>query len=71
MQKGNMVIWGGLTNSWGKKEEKRKEVKERYSHLNEDFQRTAGRYKKAFLSDQWKEIEENNRMKDERSIQES
>ena len=36
--------------------------KERYKHLNAEFQRTARRDKKAFLSDQCKEIEENNRM---------
>ena len=47
--------------------EKRREVKgkgekERYAHLNAEFQRTAKRDKKAFLSDQCKEIEENNRM---------
>ena len=36
--------------------------KERCTHLNEEFQRIARRDKKAFLSDQWKEIEENNRM---------
>ena len=36
--------------------------KERYTHLNAEFQRIAGRDKKAFLSDQCKEIEENNRM---------
>ena len=46
---------------------KRREVKsegenERCKHLNEEFQRTARRDKKAFLSDQCKEIEENNRM---------
>ena len=35
---------------------------ERYKHLNAEFQRIARRDKKAFLSDQWKEIEENNRM---------
>ena len=35
--------------------------KERYTHLNAEFQRTARRDKKAFLSDQCKEIEENNR----------
>ena len=35
---------------------------ERYTHLNAEFQRTASREKKAFLSDQCKEIEENNRM---------
>ena len=47
--------------------EKRKEVKgngekERYTHLNEEFQRIARRDKKAFLSDQCKEMEKNNRM---------
>ena len=36
--------------------------KERYKHLNAEFQRIARRFKKAFLSDQCKEIEENNRM---------
>ena len=47
--------------------EKRREAKgkgeeERYTHLNAEFQRIARRGKKAFLSDQCKEIEENNRM---------
>ena len=41
---------------------KGKGEKERYTHLNAEFQRIARRYKKAFLSDQCKEIEENNRM---------
>ena len=36
--------------------------KERYTHLNAGFQRIARRYKKAFLSDQCKQIEENNKM---------
>ena len=45
-----------------RKEAKSKGEKERYSHLNAEFQRTARRDKKAFLSDQCKEIEENNRM---------
>ena len=44
------------------REAKRKGEKERYSHLNVEFQRMARRDKKAFLSDQCKEIEENNRM---------
>ena len=43
-------------------EAKNKGEKERYSHLNAEFQRIARRDKKAFLSDQCKEIEENNRM---------
>ena len=45
-----------------KREVKGKEEKERYTHLNAEFQRMASRDKKAFLSDQCKEIEENNRM---------
>ena len=45
-----------------RKEVKSKEEKERYKHLNAEFQRIARRDKKAFFSDQWKEIEENNRM---------
>ena len=43
-------------------EAKGKGEKERYTHLNAEFQRIAGKDKKAFLSDQCKEIEENNRM---------
>ena len=42
-----------------RREEKSKGEKERYGHLNAEFQRIARRDKKAFLSDQWKEIEEN------------
>ena len=45
-----------------RKEAKSKGEKERYSHLNAEFQRIARRDKKAFLSDQCKETEENNRM---------
>ena len=45
-----------------KREAKSKEEKERYKHLNVEFQRIARRDKKAFLSDQCKEIEENNRL---------
>ena len=45
-----------------KRKAKSKGEKERYTYLNADFQRIARRDKKAFLSDQWKEIEENNRM---------
>ena len=45
-----------------RKEVKGKGEKERYTHLNAEFQRIARRDKKAFLSDQCKEIEENNRM---------
>ena len=45
-----------------RKDAKSKGEKERYSHLNAEFQRIAGRDKKSFLNDQCKEIEENNRM---------
>ena len=45
-----------------RREEKCRGEKERYKHLNADFQRIAKRDKKAFLSNQCKEIEENNRM---------
>ena len=58
MQKGKMVVWGGLTNSW---------EKERYTHLNAEFQ-IARRDKKPFLRDQYKEIGENNRMAKTRDL---
>ena len=45
-----------------RREVKSKGEKERYTHLNADFQRIVQIAKKAFLSDQWKEMEENNRM---------
>ena len=45
-----------------RREAKSKGEKERYKHLNEEFQRIAGKDKKAFLRDQGKKIEENNRM---------
>ena len=51
-----------------RREAKSKEEKERYTHLNAVFQRIARRDKKAFLSDQCKEIEENNRMGKTRDI---
>ena len=57
-----MAVWGGLTNSCEKNRSKSKGEKERYKHLNAEFQRIARRDKKAFLSDQCKEIEKNNRM---------
>ena len=47
---------------WKEEKLKAKEKRERYTHLNGEFQRTARRGKKAFLSDQCKEIDENNRM---------
>ena len=62
MQKSKMAVWGGLTNSCEKKRSKKPRKKERYKHLNAEFKRIARRDKKAFLSDQWTEIEVNNRM---------
>ena len=62
MQTGKMFVWGGLTNSCEKKRSEGKGEKERYTHLNAEFQRIARRDKKAFLSDRRKEIEENSRM---------
>ena len=52
----------GLQIAVKRREEKSKGEKERYTHLNAEFQRIARREKKAFLSNQYKEIEENNRM---------
>ena len=57
-----MAVRGGLTNSCENRKAKSKGAKERYKHLNADFERIAGRDKKAFLSNQWEEIEENNKM---------
>ena len=51
-----------------RREVKSKGVKERYTHLNPEFQRIATRDKKAFFSDQCKEIEENNRMGKTRNL---
>ena len=51
-----------------RREVKNKGEKERYTHLNAEFQRIARRDKKAFLSDQCKEIEENNRMEKTRDL---
>ena len=62
MQKSKMAVWGGTYKQlW--REVKGKGEKARYTHLNAEFQRIARRdNKKAFLSNQCKEIEENNRM---------
>ena len=54
-----------IAGKW--RETKGKGEKERYTHLNAEFQRIAGRDKKAFFSDQCKEIEENNRMRKTRN----
>ena len=57
-----MAVWGGLTNSCEKKRGQKNGEEERYKHLNAEFQRIARRDKKAYLSNQCKEIEENKRM---------
>ena len=51
-----------------RREVKSKGEKERYKHLNAEFQRIARRDKKAFFSNQCKEIEENNRMENTRDL---
>ena len=62
-----MAVWGGLTHSCEKKRSE-KQRRKRYKHLNAEFQRIARRDKKAFLSDQCREIEENNRMEKTRDL---
>ena len=61
MQKGKMTIHS-LQIAVNRTETKGKREKKRYTYLNADFQRISRRDKKAFLGDQCKEIEENNRM---------
>ena len=68
MQKDKMVVGGGLQIAEKRREVKGKGEKERYTHLHADFQRIARRDKKAFLSNQCKEIEENNRMGETRDL---
>ena len=62
MQKSKMALWGGLEIAVKRREVKSKGEKERYMHLNAEFERIARRDKKASFSDQCKETEENNRM---------
>ena len=62
MQKSKMAVWEALQIAVKRREAKSKGEKERYKYLNVEFQRIARRDKKAFLSNQCKEIEENNRM---------
>ena len=68
MQKSKMAVWAGLTNSCEKKRRKSKGEKERYNQLNAEFQRIARRDNEAFLSDQCKETEENNKMGKDRDL---
>ena len=62
MQKAKWLSEGALQIAVKTREAKTKGEKERYTHLNAEFQRIARKDEKAFLSDQCKEIEENNRM---------
>ena len=62
MQKAKWLFEEALQIAVKRREMKSKGEKERYKHLNSEFQRIARRDKKAFLSDQCKEREENNRM---------
>ena len=68
MQKAKCLSEEALQIAEKRREAKRKEEKERYTHLNAEFQRIARRDKKVFLSDQCKEIEENNRMRKTRDL---
>ena len=61
-KKANWLLEEALQKAEKRREAKSKGEKERDTHLNEEFKRIARRDKKAFLSDQCKEIEENNRM---------
>ena len=62
MQKAKWLSGKALQRAVKRREVKGKGKKQRYAHLNAEFQRIARRDKKAFLGDQCKEIEENNRM---------
>jgi len=68
MQKPKWLSGEALQIAVKRREVKGKGEKERYTHLNAQFQRLARRDKKAFLSDQWKEIEGNNRMGNTRDL---
>ena len=66
-----MAIWGGLTNSCEKKGSEKQRRKERYKHLNAEFQRIARRDKKDFLCKQCKATEETTEWERQRSLQEN
>ena len=57
-----MVVWEGFVNNYEKKENQKAKEKRKDTNLNAEFPRIARRDKKAFLSDQCKETEKNNRM---------
>ena len=68
MQKAKWLSGEALQIAVKRREVKSKGEEERYKHLNAEFQRIARRDKKAFFSDQCKEIEENNRMGKSRDL---
>ena len=68
MQKAKWLSEEALKIAEKRKDVKGKGEKERYTYLNEEFQRIARKDKKAFLSDQCKEIEENNKMGKSRDL---
>ena len=68
MQKGKWLSEEALQIAEKRREAKGKGEKERYTHLNAEFQRIARRDEKVFLSDQCKDIEENNRMGKTRDV---
>ena len=68
MQKSKMAVWGGLTNSCEKKRSKKQRRKGKILASECRVLKIARRYKKAFFSDQCKEIEENNRMGETRGL---
>ena len=67
-KKAKWLSWEALQIAVKRREAKSKGEKEIYKHLNAEFQRIARRDKKAFFSDQCKEIEENNRMEETRDL---
>ena len=71
MQKGKWLSKEALQIAEKRRKVQGKGEKERYTHLNAKFQRIARRDKKAFLSDQCKEIEEITEWKDQRFLQEN
>ena len=70
-KKAKWLSEGALQIAVKRREAKSKGEKKRYTHLNAEFQRIERRDKKGFLSDQCKEIEENNRMGKTRDLQEN
>ena len=68
MQKAKWLFEESIQTAVKRREVKSKGEKERYTHLNAEFQRIVKKDKKAFLGDQCKEIEENNRMGKTRDV---